>query len=251
MARMPRTDALSAPAQAGIVQLAAAAIAMAALFAGVEMSVAQAALVQGALAMRIATLAGSPRWWPPLHLAFAPALVAAQGLQLDPIWWAGAFATLALVFGATFRTQVPLFLTARAVREHLHRLLAAEDRRRFVDLGCGLGTVIASLKRRRPDCDFHGVELAPLPYLLSRLIAGGAGCSVERRDLMKVDLSEYDVVYAFLSPVPMPALWAKAQREMRAGSLFVSLGFAVPHVEPQQVIRVSSAERHTLYVWRM
>jgi hypothetical protein len=251
MAGKQRRDAVTAPVKAGIVQLAAAALALAALLAGIAMTPGQWALVQGALAMRIATLAGAPRWWPPLHLAFVPGLVAAQSVQLDPLWWAAAFATLALVFGATFRTQVPLFLTARAVREHLERLLVAEGRRRFIDLGCGLGTVIATLKRRRPECEFHGVELAPLPYLLSRMVAGRAGCRIERRDLMEVDLSEYDVVYAFLSPVPMPALWAKAQREMRAGSLFVSLGFAVPHVEPQQVIRVSDAARHTLYVWRM
>jgi hypothetical protein len=74
---------------------------------------------------------------------------------------------------------------------------------------------------------------------------------VQRRDFMQVDLSGYDVVYAFLSPAPMPQLWAKARREMRPGSLFVSLAFAVPGVAPERVIDVSERERHTLYVWRM
>jgi hypothetical protein len=215
------------------------------------MTAAQWALVQGAIAMRIATLGGAARWWPPLHLAFAPALVWAQALQLTPAWWAAAFVTMMALFGSTFRTQVPLFLTARQVRVHLGALLEADRRIRFIDLGCGLGTVIAALKKMRPESDFDGVELAPLPFLVSRLIAGRAGCRVERRDLMAVDLSRYDVVYAFLSPAPMGALWDKARQEMRPGCLFVSLGFAVPHIEPQQVIRVSGAPRHTLYVWRM
>jgi len=251
MARTCPAKTLAPTAQAGVIQAAAAAAALVLLVSGVEMTAGQWALVQGAIAMRIATLCGAARWWPPLHLAFAPAVVWAQALHLTPAWWAAAFVTLMAVFGGTFRTQVPLFLTARQVRAHLGTLLDAERSMRFIDLGCGLGTVIATLKRLRPECKFDGVELAPLPFLVSRVVAGRAGCHVERRDLMAVDLSGYDVVYAFLSPAPMPALWEKARREMRPGSLFVSLGFAVPHVEAQQVVRVSSAPRHTLYVWRM
>ena len=108
--------------------------------------------------------------------------------------------------------------------------------------------MIAALKRLRPDCEFHGVELAWLPYIVSRLRAGRR---VKRRDLMSVDLGAYDVVYAFLSPAPMSQLWAKAKSEMRPGSLFVSLGFQVPGVPAQKVIPVSASGRHTLYVWRM
>jgi hypothetical protein len=49
----------------------------------------------------------------------------------------------------------------------------------------------------------------------------------------------------------MPALWAKARREMRPGSLFVSLAFDVPGVEPEEIVPVSDQARHTLYVWKM
>jgi hypothetical protein len=122
---------------------------------------------------------------------------------------------------------------------------------RFIDLGCGLGSVLNALKRARPDCECDGVELAPLPYLVSRLRGLRSGCRVERRDLMTVDLSGYDVVYAFLSPAPMAALWAKARAEMRPGSRFVSLAFEVPGVPADQVIAVGSKPRHTLYVWTM
>jgi len=251
MARTLCSERLTPATAAGVTQVGAAVLALIPVLAGLAMTPAQWSVVQGAIAMRIATLAGAPRWWPPLHLLFAPALVWAHALALAPAWWAGAFATLALVFGSTFRTQVPLFLTAKQVRPHLGALLAADRSVRFIDLGCGLGTVIAALKKLRPECEFHGVELAPLPFVLSRLLAGRAGCCVERRDIMAVDLSAYDVAYAFLSPAPMPELWAKARREMRPGSLFVSLAFPVPGAEPQQVIKVTSAERHTLYVWRM
>lgn len=251
MARRARPERLSPALQAGLTQAGAAAIALLPLVGGLEMTLAQWAVVQGAVAMRIALLAGAASWWLGLHMAFAPAAVLAQGLALDPLWWAGAFALLLLAFGATFRTQVPLFITARAVRAALGEVLAHGRNLRVIDLGCGLGSVVTAIKRARPDCECHGVELAWLPYLVSRLRAARSGCRVERRDLMRVDLSGYDVVYAFLSPAPMPALWAKARREMRPGSRFVSLAFDVPGAPAERVIRVGAKERHTLYVWTM
>ena len=75
------------------------------------MTLAQWAVVQGAIALRIASLAGAARWWPPLHLLFLPAAVAASQLAVPPVVWGMCFVVLAAVFGGTFRTQVPLFLT--------------------------------------------------------------------------------------------------------------------------------------------
>jgi SAM-dependent methyltransferase len=248
---MPSPERLGSPLRAGLTQAGAAALAVLPLFAGLEVTAAQWAVVQGAIAMRIAVLAGADSWWIVLHLAFAPAAVWAHTLALSPVWWAAAFALLLVVFGSTFRTQVPLFLTARAVRQALGSLLDPARPQRIVDLGCGLGSVLTALKRARPDCVCEGVELALLPYIVSRLRAARTGCRVERRDLMTVDLSRYDVVYAFLSPAPMQALWAKARREMRPGSRFVSLAFPVPGVAPDRIIAVSDQPRHTLHVWTM
>ncbi len=252
MTRKPSSpERMRPPLAAGLTQAAAAAVACLPIVAGIDMSLAQWAVVQGAIALRIAALAGAAPWWLALHLAFVPAAVWAQGLALPPPLWAGAFVLLLAAFGATFRTQVPLFLTARRVQAALAELIGETKGLRIVDLGCGLGSVIAALKRARPDCECDGVELAPLPYLVSRLRGLRSGCRVERRDLMTVDLSRYDLVYAFLSPAPMAELWEKARREMRPGSRFVSLAFTVPGVEPDRVIAAGAKPRHTLYVWRL
>ena len=251
MSRSISAEPLPPAAQAGLTQAGATVLAILPIAAGLEVTLAQWAVVQAAIALRIATLAGAARWWLPLHLAFVPGLVWANGLQIPAIAWGIALVTLAGIYGSTFRTQVPLFLTAGSVRARLAELLAPDRSLRFIDLGCGLGGVIAALKRARPECEFHGVELAPVPYLVSCWRARRAGCNVARLDLMAVDLSAFDVVYAFLSPAPMPALWAKAKREMRPGTLFVSLAFPVPNERAHEVIAVSERTRHTLYLWRM
>lgn len=251
MARRSSRDRLSAPLQGALTQAAAAGLALVPLAAGLDMTAAQWAVVQGAFAMRIALFAGAATWWLGLHVVFAPAAVWAHQFALAPAWWAGAAAAVLLVFGATFRTRVPLFISARAVRAALAGLLEPDRGARMIDLGCGLGHVITAVKRARPDCECEGVELAWLPYLVSRLRGVRTGCRVERRDLMSVDLSRYDLVYAFLSPAPMHELWQKARREMRPGARLVSLAFEVPGVAPHAVIAVSPKPRHRLYVWTM
>ena len=66
--------------------------------------------------------------------------------------------------------------------------------------------------------------------------------------MWSIDLSGHDIVYAYLSPAPMPLLWEKARREMRAGSLLVSFRFVVPGVAPSRMI---DAGGNWLYVWRL
>ena len=69
-------------------------------------------------------------------------------------------------------------------------------------------------------------------------------------DLWATDLSRFDVVYAFLSPVPMPRLWEKVQKEMPPGSLFISNSFPVPGVTPDRVIEVPCTPARPLYCYQ-
>ena len=153
------------------------------------------------------------------------------------LWWLGAFLTLMLVYWSTFRTQVPLYLSNAATLRALVHVLPEKKNFRFVDLGCGVGSVLKGLAHLRGNGDYHGMETAPLPCLAAWWrLRGETHCHVHRRDFWKENLASYDVVYAFLSPAPMPRLWEKASHEMRPGSLFVSNRFIVPGVAPHQRI---------------
>jgi hypothetical protein len=48
-------------------------------------------------------------------------------------------------------------------------------------------------------------------------------------------------VFAYLSPAAMPALWRKAQREMRPGSLLVSYEFEIPAASGVKTILTTEA----------
>lgn len=211
------------------------------------------ALLCGALAALFSKLAGLARWWLFIQFLFLPALLLMLGLAIPSGFYLVAFLILLAVYWSSFRSQVPLYLSSSKVWKELEGLLQAQQPGfRFIDLGCGLGGVLGHLARARPDGNFTGVESAPLPLLWSRLrTLGLRNCKLRWGSLWGCDLSQYDVVYAYLSPVPMPALWDKARKEMRPGSLFVSSTFEVPGETPHQTIQVDDLHHSILRIWRM
>lgn len=213
----------------------------------------QWALLQGIIAAVIARRLGMAVWWLPIHLAFAPASVAALSLDLHPFWFLGGFLLLALVYGKTYQTQVPLYPSSDTAAVAVASLLPAQRGFSFIDLGSGCGGLLHHLRKARPDGDYHGIEAAPLPFLLGRCrdAFGPVRCRTKWGDFWTLDLAPYDVVYAYLSPPPMAALWRKARREMRPGSILISNSFAVPGVAPERFLKLDDFEGSALYLWRV
>lgn len=234
------------------------------------------ALLCGLLATALSHFAGLARWWLPIQLLFAPALVFMLALSIPPDIFLAAFFILLAVYWSTFRTQVPLYLSSNKVWHALeaqlpspapHPMHSPEGRGsshgaggegkqnfRFIDLGSGLGGVLTHLARARSDGHYSGVESAPLPFLWSWLrirLGGYRNCNVHWGSLWNRDLAPYDVVFAYLSPVPMERLWRKAQAEMRPGTIFISSTFAVPEQSPHETVRVDDLHHSTLMIWRM
>jgi len=75
---------------------------------------------------------------------------------------------------------------------------------------------------------------SPLPFALGWgvLRAAGRNCRIVWGNYLALDLAQADVVYAYLSPLPMSELWRKVRAEMRSGTLFISNTFAVPGIAP-------------------
>lgn len=191
-------------------------------------------------------------WWLFIQALFVPVVVVALSLQLVPEWYLAGFVGLVLVYWSTFNTQVPLYLSRRQVWHRVNAQLSDRPGLRCIDLGSGLGGWVQYLARMRGDSHFNGIEAAPLPYWVGKLRTFfQANAAITWGNFWQHDLSAYDVVFAYLSPVPMPDLWNKVQREMRPGSLFISYRFSVPGVVPSTVIELNDLGRTQLYLWRL
>jgi SAM-dependent methyltransferase len=250
-ARVPLAQAAAVQAGASLLILALGALVPAIAAANGDLMI--WALSQGIVAARLGRGLGMESWWLPIHALFVPGLVWTLGLGLPPGYALAAFCLLASLFWGVSRTRVPLFLSSRAAARAVADLLPQERSFSFLDLGCGLGGVLASLARTRPAGRYYGIESAPVPFLLSWLRASlwARSCRINWGDFCDLDLSRYDVVYAYLSPAAMGDLWQKASREMRPGSLLISNCFAVPGVQAASTVATGARCESRLLLWRM
>jgi SAM-dependent methyltransferase len=209
--------------------------------------------VQGGIAAVLSVAWHQAAWWPPLHFGFFPAILLTRQFDV-PAWvFLAVFVLLVLFYWSTFRTRVPLYLSDRKAWQAVTSQLSDTQPFSFIDLGSGLGGLPFYLESRFPQGRFYGTEIAPAPWLISSVRARLKRSRVifMRRDYAALNLADFDVVFAFLSPAAMPALWQQAQAQMRSGSLFISLSFTVDTRPPDQVVALAEGNRHTLYVWRM
>lgn len=219
---------------------------------GWSISLLTAAWLQGSLAALFGQLFGLSRWWLPINFGFVPGLVLLQDQSLPPWLLLAGFIVLLLLNWNALTERVPLYLTGTAAEQQLiQRLARLPSDFRFIDLGSGLGGTLLRLAHAYPSAHFMGVETAPLTFALCWLrCLPQRNCRVRFRSFWRESLADHDVVYCFLSPAPMPALWQKARNEMRPGALLISNSFEVPGVEPQEILPIEDWRRSRLLIWR-
>ena len=210
-------------------------------------------LAQGGGAAALGLFWGLGPWWRAFQLLLPFALSWQAMHQVSPWFYPAALALLFLVYGGGLLTRVPLYNSNRAAWEALLALLPEGEPLRMVDLGAGLGGPLRFLAERRPEARFLGVEASPLVWLLAwlRTRPVRANCTMRLGSLWKEDLGAFEVVYAFLSPAPMPELGRKALAEMAPGSLLLSHTFPIPELRPERSIPLPGRPGACLLVYRM
>lgn len=191
-------------------------------------------------------------WWAPIQFAFPLLAYFLFQQQISPHFYLGILLASSLLFWSTYRTQVPYFPSRSELLNPVLDTLSDVDDLRFVDIGSGMGGLLIKLSERRVDGQFVGIEIAPLPWLIS-LVRGKVWRSNVRFELgnfYQLDLSQFNVVFCYLSPAAMLTVWQKVKSEMAPGSLFLSYEFIVPDVTPDIVVKIDFGGVY-LYGWRI
>lgn len=151
------------------------------------------------------------------------------------------FLLLALLLSSVAIASLSLIVWVPTRKKDLPRILALADLKpgeRFIDLGCGTGTV-SHFVASKSSSAVTGIELA-LPFFLW---CKARNC-FSRRDnlsyvwgsLFKLDLREFDVVYVFGIPDKLKdKLKPKLEQELRPGSRVISYAFAIEGWIPAQI----------------
>lgn len=192
-----------------------------------------------------------PTSWRILNFILPP-MVVGCALFNSSSWIPGTIALfIVLLYLPTFWTRVPYFPTKYTMYQVIADILPKDKDFSFIDLGCGGGALLSFLAADKPNGHFVGVDISPMAIVLSKLRAlRHPNISIRFESFWKHSLADYDVVYAFLAPGPMPELWEKIKREMRRGSVFITNTFPVPE-PPTELIKIDDSRQGALFIHRM
>jgi len=186
-------------------------------------------------------------WWCVIGPLFPVAIVVMLMLPIPSWLYLLLFLFFLVFYWSTYRTQVPYYPSTKKVWLEVEKLLPTDRAFSFVDIGSGLGGLTLYLSRRFGAGHFLGVEIAPLPWLVSyvrtKFNLGNPHGHVQflRANYETLNFDDFEVVFAYLSPAAMSALWQKAKQEMRPGSILISYEFPIIGVDPDLSISLTDA----------
>ena len=204
-------------------------------------------LMQGLIAAGLARLLKMQAWWPYILAAFPLAVWLGLILHINPLFYFVGFVLFASLYWSVFLTQVPYYPSSRAVCLEVAEILPPDQQRYIAEIGSGLGGFSLQLSKLRPKVTILGMEIAPLPWLISYLRAKFQKSSVRFQlgNYRSLDFARFDLIFAYLSPAAMPDLYKQCQEQMKSGGILVSHEFAVPNIEPSKTLQSGSNNKIT------
>lgn len=201
-------------------------------------------------AIALSWLSGLSLPWRLLNALFPGTLAALLVYELPGWFFLVAGVTIFALFLPALFSQVPYFPTSTATVEKLRGILPEDCAFIFIDLGCGFGEPLFSLARSHPKGSFVGIDLSPSSIVIAWLRSlFYANVKIRLANFWSHPLAQYDFVYAFLAPPPMPRLAEKARNEMKTSAVLISNTFEIPEAHSER-IAVSDLKQHALFLYR-
>lgn len=224
-----------------------------------ELKAVEIVLLQAAMTLLLTRWFNLAWWWYIIQPLFPAAIALMLTVSVPSSIYFLIFSFLLVFYWTTFRTQVPYYPSTKKVWTTVEKLLPEKRPISFVDVGSGLGGLILYLSKKYPGSRFLGVEIAPLLWLLSYLRTLGLCNNAQfvRSNYEKINFAQFDVVFVYLSPAAMSALWAKAKQEMLPGSTLISFEFPIVGVGADCCICPKTGQESSgnggvsLYLWHM
>jgi SAM-dependent methyltransferase len=195
---------------------------------------------------------GLPKWWCWINAVFPILVGIFQTFNWSSSIFLVGFLMLALFYWSNFLTRVPYYPSTEVVWSEIADLLPSDQAANVLEIGSGFGGFCLFIKKHKPDSTVVGVELSPIIWLYShiRQIILKIDCQFLRQDYRRMNFAKQDLIFAFLSPAAMPALYLQAQKQMKSGAILASYCFEIPCAQNESVEEIEISYGKTLYVWR-
>ena len=195
---------------------------------------------------------GLPKWWCWINALFPIMVGIFQTFNLSSSIFLIAFLILALFYWSNFLTRVPYYPSTEVVWSEIADLLPGDQARNILEIGSGFGGFCLFIKKLKPNSTVVGVELSPIIWLYShiRQMVLKIDCQFLRQDYRRMDFSQQDLIFAFLSPAAMQALYLQAKKQLKTGAILASYCFEIPCVHNELIEEIEVSYGKTLYIWR-
>jgi hypothetical protein len=195
---------------------------------------------------------GLPKWWCWINAVFPILVGIFQTFNWSSSIFLVGFLMLALFYWSNFLTRVPYYPSTEVVWSEIADLLPSDQAANVLEIGSGFGGFCLFIKKHKPDSTVVGVELSPIIWLYShiRQLILKIDCQFLRQDYRRMDFAKQDLIFAFLSPAAMPALYLQAKKQMKSGAILASYCFEIPCAQNESVEEIEISYGKTLYVWR-
>lgn len=140
----------------------------------------------------------------------------------------------------------------------LFKIISEQKRaRNFYDLGCAHGALVLCVKRKFPDLSVHAIDNDRVRVFFAKIRAFFLQQKIQFvcADIFNIDLSNADIVYAYLWYDIMPLLEKKLQKELKTGTLVITNTSSFPTWKPIKEIApcdgaVQTCNIETLFVYQ-
>lgn len=195
---------------------------------------------------------GLPKWWCWINALFPIMVGIFQSFNWSSSVFLVGFLILALFYWSNFLTRVPYYPSTEVVWSEIADLLPSDQAVNVLEIGSGFGGFCLFIKKQKPDATVMGVELSPIIWLYSRVrqLALKIDCQFLRQDYRRMNFSQQDLIFAFLSPAAMPSLYLQAKKQMKKGAILASYCFEIPCPDSESIEKIEISYGKTLHIWR-
>lgn len=150
---------------------------------------------------------------------------------------AAFFYTLYLFIWLIFTRSVPFVPLSKKQLKTISANIKLNPKDKIVDLGCGDGRVLRMFEKYGAK-DLTGYEVNFWIYLLARIknTFSKSKARIYFKNFQRVNLSEYNIIFCYLSNYQMNSLKEKFDRELKLGTKIISYVFSIKNWRNPEII---------------
>ena len=152
-------------------------------------------------------------------------------------------------YNITFRGYAPFIPTGNKAISAAVENISLPETGTVYELGCGQAGFLRELRKKYAKANLYGVEYNLFPYLIGQIQNSLSKSNIQfiKKNFFKVDLSQADAIYCFLSIRTMADLEPKFKAECKPGTKIISYNFTLPNHTPEKVVEMENKNKIYFY----